>query len=128
MMSKIKKSNNINGMNEELFYCGMWKFNEIRTKIIKFLLLFQCLVGINKACYIHDKHYNLLFNAQLGIFNLLKYKIIVDTIFLYNCFKYALENKESKIKIPYRLCLAVFFYFFVLFMTPYYYYVYRAKK
>lgn len=125
MKKEILRRNNTNGISKDIFYCGVWAFNEKRTKIIKFLNLFKSLIGINNACYIHDKHYTYLFSKELKILTFLKWKLFIDTLFLFNCFKYAYKNKKSTIRFTHRLVISIIFYFIVLIATPIYFYMYR---
>jgi hypothetical protein len=127
MYAEIKRRNNLNGMNDEIFYCGVWALNEPRTKIIKALKMFKNLFGINSACYIHDKHYNYLFSqlSKIGLLKFLWFKIFIDTLFLTNCFKYAYKNDKSTIKYTHRLILSCVFYIIVILATPVYLFMYR---
>lgn len=120
-MSQIVQLNNTNYMDLGNFYCGCYYLDTPRTKLIKLMGLFKTLIGINRACFIHDKHYNFIFPLPLNILTFLMYKLAVDTIFLLNCFKFARKN----IYVLLKYCLAIIFYIIVIVATPIYYVVYK---
>lgn len=110
----------IHDYNPKISYLGSWGFNSLRTK-----LNIHKILPFNKEAFLHDKHYFLIWNAQLKFIMLLYYKLLVDYIFLRNCLKSSLE--VPPIARVNCILFAFFCFCIVILFTPIYYFRYRNK-
>ncbi len=122
----IKEINllNFEGYNENISYCGMWCFNDLRTK-----LKIHKILPFNRFCFLHDKGYYLIskYFKELTFKEFLRLKNLIDQIFLKNMLEKA-NKTETYILKNYKKIIAKSFFKIVTFATPIYYFGFWWKS
>ena len=118
----IKEITQINFKNYDfnISYCGMYRFEKLRTK-----LGVHKVLPFNRLCYLHDRAYFLLeenFNS-LSFLDWIYLKFWIDAKFLTQMIK-STDDDPSRIKY---ITMPIF-YVLVTVMTPVYYLVMKKNQ